>query len=87
VAKADAFPLPTYRRLMEHVAQRSYASKDHLLFFRGQGRDFVNKAGASSFYPSIYRGERLTRDELPVRFDVLTGAARRFVETRLSVVA
>lgn len=80
VAKADAIQVPTYRRLIEHVAQLSYANKDHLLFFRGQGRDFKNKAGASSFYPSIYRGERLPREELAVRFDVLTGASRRLVD-------
>jgi hypothetical protein len=79
-AKADAIDVPTYRRLMEHVAQLSYANKDHLLFFRGQGRDFKNKAGASSFYPSIYRGERLLREELAVRFDVLAGASRRLVD-------
>ena len=79
-AKADAIQVPTYRSLMEHVAQLSYANKDHLLFFRGQGRDYTNKAGASSFYPSIYRGERLSREELAVRFDVLTGASRRLVD-------
>jgi hypothetical protein len=79
-AKAEAIPVPTYRRLMEHVAQLSYANKDHLLFFRGQATDYRNKAGASSFYPSIYRGERLSRTELEVRFDVLTSAARRLVD-------
>jgi hypothetical protein len=80
VAKADAIPVPTYRHLMEHMAQLSYANKDYLLFFRGQSTDYRNKAGASSFYPSIYRGERLSRTELDVRFDVLTSAARRLVD-------
>jgi hypothetical protein len=75
IAKAEAIPVPTYRGLMELVAQLSYLNKDHLLFFRGQSTDYKNKAGASSFYPSIYRGERLSRTELDVRFDVLTSAA------------
>lgn len=79
-AKVEAIPVPTYRRLMEHVAQLSYANKDYLLFFRGQGSDYKNKAGASSFYPSIYRGERLPREELLIRFDVLDSASRRLVD-------
>lgn len=78
--KADAVSVATYRELMEQVAQLAYANKDHLLFFRGQGRDYKNKAGASSFYPSIYRGERLSREELALRFDVLEGSARRLVD-------
>jgi hypothetical protein len=36
VAKDEAIPVPTYRRLMELVAQLSYLNMDHLLFFRGQ---------------------------------------------------
>jgi hypothetical protein len=79
-AKAEAVPIASYRSLMEQVAQLAYANKDHLLFFRGQGRDYKNKAGASSFYPSIYRGERLSREELALRFDVLEGSARRLVD-------
>lgn len=47
VAKAEAIPVRSYRRLMEHVAQLSYANKDYLLFFRGQATDYKNKAGAS----------------------------------------
>ena len=65
---------------MEQIAQLAYANKDHLLFFRGQARDFTNKAGASSFYPSIYRGERLSRQELEIRFDMLNSCARRLVD-------
>ncbi|MBV2094977.1 MAG: hypothetical protein KUF80_08830 [Candidatus Thiodiazotropha sp. (ex Codakia orbicularis)] len=44
------------------------------------GSEVPAKAEASSFYPSIYRGERLPREELTVRFDVLTGASRRLAE-------
>ena len=79
-AKAEAIPVQGYRRLMEYVAQLSYSNKDHLLFFRGQGTDYKNKAGASSFYPSIYRGEQLPQEELSIRFDILTSASRRLVD-------
>lgn len=65
---------------MQHVARLSYANKDHLLFFRGQATDHKNKALASTFYPTIYRSERLTQAESEVRFNVLFGASRRLAE-------
>jgi hypothetical protein len=80
VAKAAALPVHSFRNLMQHIARLSYANKDYLLFFRGQSTDHKNKAGASSFYPSIYRGERLSQSELDIRFDILSGAAKRLSE-------
>jgi hypothetical protein len=72
------------RESLENIAclliQLAYANNDHLLFFRGQGRDYKNKARASSFYPSIYRGERLSREELALRFDMLKSSVRRLVD-------
>lgn len=79
-AKADAVMVPNFRTLMEHVAQLAYVNKDNLLFFRGQSSDYKNRAGASSFYPTIYRGERLTRSELNIRFELLSGCGARLVE-------
>lgn len=75
--KADAFPVPTYRYLIEQIAKLSYLNKDHLLFFRGQGLDFRNRGGASTFYPTIYRGDYVTERELNERFDLLDNAARQ----------
>ena len=77
VSRADAFPVGSFRELMEHVAKLAYLNKDHLLFFRGQSRDFRNKAGASTIYPSIYRGERVPRAELDLRFEIMYSAAKR----------
>jgi hypothetical protein len=79
-AKAPPIHSPTYRSLMEHIARLSYVNKDQLLFFRGQGSDYKNKVGASSFYPSIYRGDRVAREELERRFDLLSSASARLVE-------
>ena len=59
VGKAMPYPIKTYRQLVEQVAHLSYLNKDHLLFFRGQTQDYLNKAGASTFYPSIYREDNL----------------------------
>jgi len=61
----------TYSALVEHAAQIAYINKDYLLFYRGQTIDYVNKAGSSTFYPSIYRGEYLTQREVDYRFDIL----------------
>lgn len=79
-AKAQPIHVTTYRSLMEHIARLSYVNKDQLLFFRGQGNDYKNKAGASSFYPSIYRGDRVPREELERRFDILSSASARLVD-------
>ncbi len=76
VAKAEAYPITSFRKLMEHVARLAYLNKDYLLFFRGQDRDYRNKAGASTYYPSIYRGDRLSSSELDLRFDILASAGK-----------
>ncbi|MFD2513181.1 FRG domain-containing protein [Pontibacter locisalis] len=70
----------TFRELVEHIAKLSYVNKDHMLFFRGQANDYVNKAGNSTFYPSIYRGDYVSHKELINRFDILEGASRQLVK-------
>jgi hypothetical protein len=77
VDKADAYPISTYRKLVEQVAKLAYLNKDYLLFFRGQGQDFRNRAGASTFYPTIYRGDYVPQREINNRFQVLDHAARK----------
>lgn len=80
IAKAPALPVASFRTLMQHTARLAYSNKDHLLFFRGQSSDHKNKARASSFYPSIYRGGRLSQSELDVRFGILSSASKRLSE-------
>lgn len=77
VSKAKAFPVSNFRSLMQHVAKLAFLNKDYLLFFRGQSRDFKNKAGASTFYPSIYRGDRVSKSELELRFEILKSISKR----------
>jgi len=77
VGKAAPFLIKTYRQLIEQVAHLSYLNKDQLLFFRGQTQDFLNKAGVSTFYPSIYREDNLQQQEVTYRFEVLDQAARQ----------
>ena len=79
-----AFPVATFRPLVEHVAKLAYRNRDDLLFFRGQSRDYQSKAGGATLYPSIYRGDALPQRELRHRFEILDQAgrtlARRFGE-------
>lgn len=78
--RATAFELPTFRLLVEHVARLAYSNPDELLFFRGQDRDYQSKAGGTTLYPAIYRGDSLAARELRHRFDLLDQAARLLVD-------
>jgi hypothetical protein len=80
VPHADAFPVQTYRELMQHVARLAYLNKDNLLFFRGQATDYRNSRNASTLYPSIYRGNRLSTADVTARFDLLSRTGRRLAE-------
>src|SRR5437588_9610450 len=87
VSKADPFPIDNYRQLVEHVARLAYVNRSELLFFRGQNKDYLNKAGASTLYPAIYRGDQLLQAELEVRFRQLDVASKTltslFTERRI----
>lgn len=84
VAIAEAEPVVSFRELVQEVAQLSYLNKDHLLFFRGQPQDYRNKAGASTIYPAIYRGERVPKEQVTLGFDVLESASARLCDALLS---
>lgn len=74
-----ACAVETYRGLMELAAKLAYLNKDYLLFFRGQNNDHKNKAGSSTFYPSIYRG--LLKGEKRInRFEILDQASKKLVD-------
>jgi hypothetical protein len=78
--KVPAFPVSRFRELVEHVARLAYANPDTLLFFRGQDKDYQSKAGGTTLYPAIYRGDSLATRELNHRFDLLEQAARLLVD-------
>lgn len=50
-------------------------------FLEGKKNDYKNKTGKSSFYPSIYRGEPLSSEELRFRWDKLRSASNLLVES------
>lgn len=76
IGDKPAYRIETFRELVEHVAGLSFKNKDHLLFYRGQNGDYRNKAGVSTFYPTIYRGDYLPQKELTERFRKLKAAGR-----------
>jgi hypothetical protein len=80
VWRATAFEVTTFRSLVEHVARLAYGNPDELLFFRGQDKDYQSKAGGTTLYPTIYRGDSLATRELRHRFELLDQAARLLVE-------
>lgn len=80
VDKAAPYEVRTYRELMSEVAQLAYLNKDSLLFFRGQGQDYKNRAGSSTFYPTIYRDDYLASREVQYRFEILLQATKLLVE-------
>lgn len=80
VAASKPIKVGTFRKLVETAAAFAYANKDHLLFYRGQSQDYLNKANSSTFYPTIYRGDYLPHRELRHRFDILEGASKALVD-------
>ncbi|HEY9054107.1 MAG TPA: FRG domain-containing protein [Rectinemataceae bacterium] len=80
VARADAYPIARFDELVRTVAELSYLNRDNLLFFRGQGEDYRNKAGASSLYPSLYRDTVVSRSRLERQFGLLKELSSILVE-------
>src|SRR5437868_2377530 len=76
VGKTSALKISNFRDLVEQVAKLSYLNKDYLLFFRGQDSDYKNKSNFSSFYPTIYRGDHITQDELDYKFEILNNCCK-----------
>lgn len=80
VAKAPPFLIKSFRNVVEHIARLSYLNPDHLLFYRGQNTDFLNKAGSTTIYPGIYRSENTSKEELRHRFSLLEQAGKELVK-------
>jgi hypothetical protein len=76
VWRAPAFPISTFRSLVEHVARLAYSNRDELLFFRGQDKDYQSKAGGTTLYPAIYREDALPLREVRHRYEMLEQAGR-----------
>jgi hypothetical protein len=80
VFRAKPFEVSTFRGLVEHVAKLAYANRDELLFFRGQDKDYQSRAGGTTLYPAIYRGDVVPTRELRHRFELLDQSSRLLVD-------
>lgn len=80
IPSSSPFYVNTYRELVEHVAKLAYLNKDNLIFFRGQTSDYLNKAGNTTLYPSIYRGDYIPQKELEYRYSYLESAGKVLAE-------
>jgi hypothetical protein len=91
IAAAEPLLVDNFIDLVKKIAILSFHNKDHLLFFRGQKNDHLNRKRHSSFYPSIYRtknGENLSKELLDIRFKLLDQASnllvKKFVEHKIT---
>ena len=76
ISSSTPMEISSFRELVEVTAKFAFYNKDHLLFFRGQSKDYLNRAGNSTFYPTIYRGDYLPQREIRNRFDILEGCSK-----------
>jgi FRG domain len=80
IARSSPLAVATFPELVGQVAGLAYYNKSQLLFFRGQTGDYVNRNDSSTFLPSIYRGDYVSRAELDFRFDILEEACNQLVK-------
>jgi len=79
IAGTEPYLVKDYSQLVREVAKLAYLNKDYLLFYRGQNKDYKNRGGSSTFYPTIYRGNYLKKHEVRYRFEILDAAGKRLV--------
>jgi len=80
IPSLDSLLVDKYTKLVAYTAKLAYQNKDYLLFFRGQSQDFKNKAGTSTFYPSIYRNDYISSKEISHLFYLLDQASKKLVQ-------
>lgn len=80
IALSNPYRAETYSQLVQLIAGLSFKNKDYLLFYRGQNNNYRNKAKASSFYPTLYRGDYLSQQDLKHRFLMLREAGNLLVK-------
>lgn len=78
-------PITSFKELVRAVAELSYGNPEHILFFRGQTKEYfkrtIDDERFNSFYPSIYRpqGQRLTQSVVKHRFSDLDKRANQLL--------
>ncbi len=78
--RSDGVYVASYMDLVKEIAELSYLNPDYMLFYRGQVLDYKNKNSSTTVYPSMYREERISKNELKYKFDVLNTASALLVD-------
>lgn len=80
MASSNALIVHSYDELVREISELAYLNREHLLFYRGQGIDYRNKAKNSTFYPTIYRDRRITKQVLKTKFRKLDIASQLLID-------
>jgi FRG domain len=58
IRKGPGHKVDSYLGLAKKVAELQFRNRDHVLFFRGQGGDYLNRQKNTTLKPSMFRPER-----------------------------
>lgn len=58
IIKSAPLELNNYEKYIEAIAQLSFYNRDHILFYRGQKKEFLNDDNESKLFPQIYRDSK-----------------------------
>jgi hypothetical protein len=86
IRAASAFPVRSYRQLVQIVAHLASGNRHHTLLFRGQKTDYRDSNGRSVLYPTLFRPEAtqksLRASRLRRRVAELQFARKRIMQNR-----
>jgi hypothetical protein len=86
IRAASAFPVRSYRQLVQIVAHLASGNRHHTLLFRGQVHDYRDSNGRSVLYPTLFRPEarqkNLRASRLRRRVSELQFARKRIMQNR-----
>jgi hypothetical protein len=71
-----------FEDLVMVAAHLASGHRGHMLFFRGQARDYHDRNGRTSLYPTLFRGAPLRKNVLAARWAKLEACVRAVVERR-----
>ncbi len=84
VREWPGFRVSRFDDLVKVGAHLAAGNRGHMLFFRGQSRDHLDRNGRTNIYPTLYRkgGAPLRKTEIATRWDRLSTCVRAIVARR-----
>lgn len=83
VRLSQGMKIESFRELVQKTALISNQNPDFCMFFRGQGKEYILKSGATSIYPTIFRNsnDSLGVLELAYRYEHLLAYSLSLVKS------